>query len=95
MSDTSMFCFQCEQTAGGKGCTRGGVCGKPSDVAIKHDQLTAVLIELARAAMSPLMWSMSTSWNDCMKPPSLRRITENQPSLRPRKNTINDERDEK
>jgi hydroxylamine reductase len=50
MSDTSMFCFQCEQTAGGKGCTRGGVCGKPPDVAIKHDQLTAALIELARAA---------------------------------------------
>ena len=21
-----MFCFQCEQTAGGKGCTRMGVC---------------------------------------------------------------------
>ncbi|MBP1765135.1 MAG: hypothetical protein H6Q65_2193, partial [Firmicutes bacterium] len=23
-----MFCFQCEQTAGGKGCTKAGVCGK-------------------------------------------------------------------
>lgn len=23
-----MFCFQCEQTAGGKGCTINGVCGK-------------------------------------------------------------------
>ena len=45
-----MFCYQCEQTAGGKGCTRVGVCGKQPDVADKHDQLTAALIGLARAA---------------------------------------------
>ena len=24
----SMFCFQCEQTVGGKGCTKFGVCGR-------------------------------------------------------------------
>ena len=23
-----MFCYQCEQTVGGKGCTKRGVCGK-------------------------------------------------------------------
>ena len=45
-----MFCFQCEQTAGGKGCTKGGVCGKKPDVADKHDQLTGALVGLARAA---------------------------------------------
>jgi hydroxylamine reductase len=45
-----MFCFQCEQTAGGKGCTRVGVCGKQPDVAGRQDELTAALIELARAA---------------------------------------------
>ena len=50
MNETSMFCFQCEQTAGGKGCTRVGVCGKQPEVAGKQDQLTAALIELARAA---------------------------------------------
>jgi len=50
MTDTSMFCFQCEQTAGGKGCTRVGVCGKQPDVAGRQDELTAALIELARAA---------------------------------------------
>ena len=50
MSDTNMFCFQCEQTAGGKGCTRVGVCGKPAEVSNKQDELTAALIELARAA---------------------------------------------
>lgn len=48
MSD--MFCFQCEQTAGGKGCTKVGVCGKPADVANKQDELTCALIGLARAA---------------------------------------------
>lgn len=26
--DTPMFCFQCQETAGCKGCTRSGVCGK-------------------------------------------------------------------
>jgi len=26
-----MFCFQCEQTAGGAGCTKFGVCGKDPD----------------------------------------------------------------
>lgn len=47
---TEMFCFQCEQTAGGKGCTKIGICGKNADVANLHDQLTSVLIGLARAA---------------------------------------------
>jgi hydroxylamine reductase len=45
-----MFCFQCEQTAGGKGCTKSGVCGKKPEVALKHDELTCALIGLARAA---------------------------------------------
>ena len=45
-----MFCFQCEQTAGGKGCTKAGVCGKNADVAGLQDQLTGALIGLARAA---------------------------------------------
>jgi hydroxylamine reductase len=45
-----MFCFQCEQTVGGKGCTRVGVCGKKPDVADKQDELTGALVGLARAA---------------------------------------------
>jgi len=32
-----MFCYQCEQTKGGKGCTRIGVCGKKPDVAALQD----------------------------------------------------------
>jgi hydroxylamine reductase len=48
MSD--MFCFQCEQTAGGKGCTRVGVCGKKPEIARRQDEITAALVTLARAA---------------------------------------------
>ena len=47
MSD--MFCFQCEQTAGGTGCTRGGVCGKKPEIAHLQDEITAGLITLSRA----------------------------------------------
>jgi hydroxylamine reductase len=47
---TEMFCFQCEQAAGGKGCSRTGVCGKTAETANKQDELTAALIGLARAA---------------------------------------------
>jgi hydroxylamine reductase len=46
----NMFCFQCEQTAGGCGCTgKAGVCGKPADVANIQDALTKELIGLACA----------------------------------------------
>ncbi|MFH1486965.1 MAG: hydroxylamine reductase [Chloroflexota bacterium] len=47
---TDMFCFQCEQTAKGTGCTKVGVCGKKPEVAHKHDELTCALVGLARAA---------------------------------------------
>lgn len=47
---SNMFCFQCEQTAGGKGCTQVGVCGKKPEVAGKQDELTGALVGLARAA---------------------------------------------
>ena len=47
----SMFCFQCEQTAGGKGCAMSqGVCGKKEDTALRQDALTGALIGLARTA---------------------------------------------
>ena len=45
----SMFCFQCEQTAGGKGCTKQGVCGKTPEAANLQDDITAAMITLARA----------------------------------------------
>ena len=46
----SMFCFQCEQTAKGEGCTAGGVCGKNAATANLQDVLTKEMIALARAA---------------------------------------------
>lgn len=47
---SNMFCFQCEQTAGGTGCTKSGVCGKNPEVANLQDELTCALVGLARAA---------------------------------------------
>ncbi len=38
-----MFCFQCEETARGEGCTTRGVCGKPADVANLQDLLIYLL----------------------------------------------------
>lgn len=35
----SMFCYQCQETAGGKGCTIRGVCGKSEEVAKLQDLL--------------------------------------------------------
>ncbi len=46
----SMFCFQCEQTAGCTGCTRAGVCGKSAMTAELQDKLTGALIALASTA---------------------------------------------
>lgn len=49
--ERQMFCFQCEQTAGGSGCKgKAGVCGKPAEVARLQDVLTGALIALVRRA---------------------------------------------
>lgn len=48
MSD--MFCFQCQQTAGNKGCTLVGVCGKQPETANLQDELVCELICLAKVA---------------------------------------------
>ncbi|MDY6272373.1 MAG: hydroxylamine reductase [Selenomonadaceae bacterium] len=37
--ENAMFCFQCQETAGCKGCTRVGVCGKKPEVARMQDLL--------------------------------------------------------
>ncbi|MFA4852363.1 MAG: hydroxylamine reductase, partial [Bacteroidales bacterium] len=39
----SMFCYQCQETARGTGCTIKGVCGKTEDVANLQDLLIFVL----------------------------------------------------
>lgn len=40
--DNKMFCYQCQETAGCKGCTMVGVCGKQPDVAAMQDLLVYV-----------------------------------------------------
>ncbi|WP_284142995.1 hypothetical protein [Caloranaerobacter azorensis] len=41
--EMEMFCYQCEQTAGGKGCVKMGVCGKDPEVAALQDLLIYLL----------------------------------------------------
>lgn len=48
--DTPMFCFQCQETAGCKGCTRSGVCGKTPDVAAMQDLLIYVTKGISQVA---------------------------------------------
>ena len=40
--EQKMFCYQCQETAGCKGCTMSGVCGKKPDVAAMQDLLIYV-----------------------------------------------------
>ena len=40
--NTKMFCYQCQETAGNKGCTVSGMCGKVSEVANMQDLLIYV-----------------------------------------------------
>ena len=40
--EPKMFCYQCQETAGCKGCTHAGVCGKTADVAAMQDLLVYV-----------------------------------------------------
>jgi len=46
-----MFCYQCEQTAKGEGCTKIGVCGKQPDVAALQDLLNYVVKGLSQVAL--------------------------------------------
>jgi hydroxylamine reductase len=46
-----MFCYQCEQTAKGEACTKGGVCGKDPDVAALQDLLVYAVQGLSQVAV--------------------------------------------
>lgn len=39
LQDFNMFCYQCQETAGNKGCTKVGVCGKQADTSNLQDLL--------------------------------------------------------
>lgn len=47
-----MFCYQCEQTMGGKACTSIGMCGKTADVATLQDLLIHTLKGLSLCAQA-------------------------------------------
>ena len=51
MNEKQMFCFQCEQTANEKGCTKFGVCGKSPEVAALQDLLIYALKGLSQVAI--------------------------------------------
>ncbi len=46
----SMFCYQCEQTAKGTGCTVAGVCGKDAETAALQDMLVTMAKRLGAYA---------------------------------------------
>lgn len=50
--DNAMFCYQCEQTVGGKGCTKMGVCGKTPEIANLQDLLIYQLKGISCYAMN-------------------------------------------
>jgi hydroxylamine reductase len=50
-TETQMFCWQCEQTAKGTGCSTFGVCGKSPDVAKLQDLLIYALKGLSEVAL--------------------------------------------
>lgn len=49
--ENKMFCYQCQEAAGCKGCTQVGVCGKTPDVAAMQDLLLFVTKGLSAVAM--------------------------------------------
>jgi hydroxylamine reductase len=60
MSQNQMFCYQCEQTAKGQGCTVMGVCGKTPQVANLQDLLIYKLRELSQHALQ----ARKAGWQD-------------------------------
>ena len=43
MNETKMFCFQCQETAKGTGCTTRGVCGKLPETSLYMDILLSIV----------------------------------------------------
>jgi len=48
--ENKMFCYQCQETAQGSGCTQAGVCGKKAEVANLQDLLRYVSVGLSEVA---------------------------------------------
>ena len=63
-TENEMFCFQCEQTAGGKGCTTFGVCGKPPEVARLQDLLIYALRGFSQVVLEARKVGVNDKQND-------------------------------
>ena len=69
--ENQMFCFQCEQTARGTGCTGcAGVCGKSAAEAGLQDALTGALVGLARTCQkaAPTAKTIARFSKECSRP---------------------------
>ena len=55
-----MFCYQCEQTAHGAGCTKMGICGKTPNVSALQDLLIYLLKGLSAAAINAREFKINT-----------------------------------
>lgn len=55
-----MFCYQCEQTAKGHGCTHGGVCGKDPRTAALQDVLVHVTKGISQYAFRAERYGINT-----------------------------------
>ena len=63
-----MFCYQCEQTAKGEGCTKIGVCGKQPDVAALQDLLIYMVEGLSLYAVEGRKLGIRTGSEDQLLP---------------------------
>jgi hydroxylamine reductase len=66
MAQKNMFCYQCEQTAKGEGCTVGGVCGKSPDVSALQDLLVYALRGLALYAVEGIKKGLKIPGQDVL-----------------------------
>ncbi|MCR1933737.1 hydroxylamine reductase [Clostridium tepidum] len=60
----SMFCYQCQEAAGGRGCTVKGVCGKTEDIAKTQDLIIYVVKGIAIYSSQAREMGLNTSEAD-------------------------------
>mgnify|MGYP001514433756 CR=1 FL=1 len=56
-----MFCYQCQETAQGKGCTLKGVCGKTAEVAGLQDLLMYLMKGISKLTGNPSFLNLRLS----------------------------------
>ncbi|MHC1786546.1 MAG: hydroxylamine reductase [Christensenellales bacterium] len=88
----TMFCYQCEQTVKGTGCTgRMGACGKEMQTSALQDQLTGALIGLARATAGKVPEQATTDLVLAGLFTTITNVSFNNDTLRPLIQRVRDE----